>query len=328
MNTSLLRRCFVTAAVVLSCALGPGVVTAAEVYPARPIRLVVPVSAGGGTDTIARLISEELRVRLGQAVIVENRAGGAGGLVGAEYVARAAPDGYTLLVAGPGPLASHQFLYPKMGFDPAEFVPISLISASPNVVLTRLDLPFKTLAEFIAYARAHPGKLNYATGGAGTSPHLAMELLKVQAGLDIQHVPYKGASAASSGFLQGQADVMIVELSTVMPHIKSGKVRALAVGTETRLPALPDVPTMAETIPGFQSSVWFGLVAPPKTPPDIVAKLSAAMVDTMKQPALVARLRGMNIQPLSGTPADMARFVQEETERWGKVIRTAKIVLN
>lgn len=322
------RRSFLLRTAALGALPSPWCVTAAEVYPAKPIRLVVPVAPGGGTDTVARLIGEALRGKFGQAVIVDNRPGGAGGAVGAEYVARAAPDGYTLLVAGPGPLATHKFMYPKLGFEPLDFVPISLIAESPNVLLAGTTLPFKTVRDLIAFARVNPGKLNYATGGGGTSPHLAMELLKAQAGLDIQHVPFKGAAAATSGFLQGQADVMFVELSTAMPQIKSGKARALAVGTESRLPSWPDLPTVSETLPGFVTTVWFALAAPPKTPPQVAAKLSGAMAEIMKQPEVVARLQVMNFRPIAGTATDMGKFVRQEADRWGKVIRAASIAVN
>jgi len=321
------RRSFLYRVAWLGAFASPWTIGATEVYPARSIRLVVPVGPGGGTDTMARLIGDELRAKWGHPVIVENRAGGAGGLVGAEYVARSEPDGYTLLIAGPGPLVTDKLLYPKLGFEPSEFVPISLISANPNVLLARAGSPFRSVSELIAFAKANPGKLNYASGGAGTTGHLAMEQLKVQAGIDIQHVPYKGAAAATTGLLGSQVDVMFGEITTVMSHIKAGTLRALAVGTETRAPSLPEVPTMAETLPGFVTTVWFALVAPPKTPPEIANKLSAAMVDILKQANVVAKLKSMNVQPVGSTAGEMSKFVQQEAERWGKIIRTAKIAI-
>ena len=297
-------------------------------YPSRPIKLVVPVAPGFATDYLARVLAEKLRVGMNATIVVENRAGGAGGNVGSEYVARAKPDGYTLLFASPGPLTINKFLYPKLGFDPAEFVPISVVASAQNVLLVRASSPFKTLREIISHAKAKPGELSYASGGAGTTQHLAVEMLKSQAGLDILHVPYKGSSAAMSGFVQGQADLFVAELGNSMPFIRDGRVRAIAVGSAKRMPALPDVPTMAETLPGFTTSAWYGLVAPPGTPANIAAKLSAAASEALKQPDVVARLQGMMIVPIGGTPAEMASFTQEESARWGQLIRTAKIAVD
>jgi tripartite-type tricarboxylate transporter receptor subunit TctC len=274
------------------------------------------------------MISEKLRVKLGEAVIVENRAGGAAGNVGAEYVAHASPDGYTLLFAAPGPLSINKYLYQRLGFDPSEFVPISLVASAVNVLLVRGDAPFKSIQDVVKYAKANPGVLSYASGGSGTTQHLATELLKSQAsGLDMLHVPYKGAAAAMNGFVQGQGDIMFAELGNSMPNITAGRVRAIAVGSPTRNPSMPDVPAISETLPGFVSTAWYGLVAPPKTPPAIAAGLSAAVAEIMKLPEVITRLRSMHILPIGSTPAEMTKFVREESDRWGKVIRTAKIGL-
>ena len=295
-------------------------------YPSKPIRIVVPVAPGFATDFLARLLSENLRVKLGEAVIVENRAGGAAGNVGAEYVARAAPDGYTLLFAAPGPLSINKFLYQKLGFDPSEFVPISLVASAINVLVVRADAPFKSIQDVVKYAKANPGALSYASGGSGTTQHLAAELLKSQAGgLNMLHVPYKGAAAAMNGFVQGQGDIMFAELGNSMPNINAGRVRAIAVGSPARNASMPDVPTVSEALPGFVSTAWYGLVAPPKTPPAIAATLSAAVAEIMKLPEVTAKLRNMHILPIGSTPAEMAKFVREESDRWGKVIRAAKI---
>lgn len=306
----------------------PGYGMAQGDYPSRPIKLIVPVAPGFATDYIARLLAESLRASMNATIVVENRAGGAGGNVGSEYAARAKPDGYTLLFASPGPLTINKYLYPKLGFDPAEFVPISVVASAQNVLLVRAASPFKSLREIISHAKANPGALSYASGGAGTTQHLAVEMLKSQAGLDILHIPYKGSAAAMSGFVQGQADLFVAELGNSMPFIKDGRVRAIAIGSAKRMPALPDVPTMAETLPSFTTSAWYGLVAPPETPPAIAAKLSAAVSEAMKQPDVVAKLQGMTMLPIGGTPAEMASFTQEESARWGKLIRSEKIAID
>lgn len=325
---SLRRRDVLRRALALCAVAAPAYGAAQSDYPSRPIKLIVPVAPGFATDYIARLLAESLRVGMNATIVVENRAGGAGGNVGSEYAARAKPDGYTLLFASPGPLTINKFLYPKLGFDPAEFVPISVVASAQNVLLVRAASPFKNLREIISHAKANPGALSYASGGAGTTQHLAVEMIKSQAGLDILHVPYKGSAAAMTGFVQGQADLFVAELGNSMPFIKDGRVRAIAVGSAKRMPALPDVPTMSETLPGFTTSAWYGLVAPPGTPPAIAAKLSAAVSEAMKQPDVVAKLQGMMILPIGGTAAEMASFTQEESERWGKLIRTAKIAVD
>jgi tripartite-type tricarboxylate transporter receptor subunit TctC len=306
----------------------PAVATAASDYPEKLIKIVVPVQPGFTTDAVARIVAEKLQLKFGKAVVVENRAGGAGGNVGTESVARAAPDGYTLLVAAPGPLAINKFLYPKLAFDPTEFVPISLLASAVNVLVVRTDSPIKSVRDLITYAKANPGKLSYASGGAGTTQHLASELLKSQGGgLDIFHVPYKGAAPAMQGFLQGQGDIMFAELGSTLPQIKTGRLRAIAVGGTSRSPSLPDVPTLSETLPGFVTTAWYGLVAPPKTPPAIASMLSAAVAEIVKDPDVNSKLRNMNLQPAGSTPAELASLVREEGERWGKVIRAAKITI-
>jgi tripartite-type tricarboxylate transporter receptor subunit TctC len=290
------------------------------------IKVIVPVQPGFTTDAVTRIIAEKLQVKLGKPVVVENKAGGAGGNVGTEAAFRSPPDGYTLLVAAAGPLAVNKFLYPKLAFDSAEFVPISLLASAVNVLVVRPDSPIKSVRDLITYAKANPGKLAYASGGPGTSQHLATELLKSQGGgLEITHIPYRGAAPAMLGFLQGQGDIMFAELGSTLPHIKSGKLRAIAVGGTSRNPALPDVPTMSETLPGFVTTAWYGLVAPPKTPPAIASMLSTAVAEIVKDPEVNSKLRNMYLQPAGSTPAELATHIREEGDRWSKVIRTAKI---
>jgi len=322
------RRVLIICAAGLAALASVATALAADDYPTKAIKVVVPVQPGFTTDAVARIVAEKLQMKLGKPVVVENRAGGAGGNVGTEAVARSTPDGYTLLVASPGPLAINKYLYPKLAFDPTEFVPISLLASAVNVLVVRADSPIKSVRDLITYAKANPGKLSYASGGAGTTQHLATELLKSQGGnLDIFHVPYKGSAPAMQGFLQGQGDIMFAELGSTLPHIKSGKLRAIAVGGTTRNQAVPDVPTMSETLPGFVTTAWYGLVAPPKTPPAIAAMLSSAVAEIVKDPDVNARLRNMNLQPAGSTPAELATLVREEGDRWGKVIRAAKITV-
>jgi tripartite-type tricarboxylate transporter receptor subunit TctC len=303
----------------------PFATLAAADYPSRLIKIVVPVPPGAATDTLARVLAQKLSAKLKTPVIVENRAGGAGGNVGAEAVANSEPDGYTLLFAAPGPLVVNKYLYPKLGYDPEQLVPITAFAAVTFVLLTRANAPFRTVREMIEYAKANPGKLNYATGGSGTTTHLSVEMLKSQAGIDLTHVPYRGSAAATNGLMQGQVDLMFVELASMLPHIRSGRIRALAVGARQRVASLPEVQTMAETLPGFFVNVWYGLVAPPKTSPEIAAKLSAASSEALKAPDVVAMFQSTEMQPIGNTPQEFKRLLHEEGERWGTVIRTAKV---
>jgi tripartite-type tricarboxylate transporter receptor subunit TctC len=297
-------------------------------FPSKTVRIVVPVPPGASTDTIARHLAQRLGSKLNQTVIVDNRAGGAGGNVGSESVANAEPDGHTLLFAAAGPLAINKVLYPKLGYDPSRWARISLVATIDNALVVRPDAPFKTVPELIKYARSNPGKLNYASGGSGTTAHLAGELFKSMAGTFITHVPYRGSAAALNGFMQGQIDLMFVELAAASQHIQAGRLRLLAMGTKQRSSAQPNVPTVAETLPGFFVTVWFGLVAPPNTPPTLTAKLSAVVAEVMKSPDMVSTLQGLSITPVGSSPQEFQRFTEDEVQRWGKVIRDAKIAVD
>ena len=301
---------------------------AQDSYPSRTIKIVVPVPPGASTDAIARHLAQRLATKLNQTVIVENRAGGAGGNIGSESVANAEPDGYTLLFAASGPLAINKVLYPKLGYDPSRWSRISLVATIDNVLLVRPDAPFKTVADLIAYAKANPGKLNYASGGSGTSAHLGAELFKSMAGAFITHVPYRGSAAALTGFMQGQIDMMFVERAAAQQHIQGGRLRVLATGMTKRSSALPDVPAVSETLPGFSLTIWFGLVAPPNTPAAVTGKLATAVAEVMKSPDMVSTLQGLSIVPVGGSPQEFQRFAEEEVQRWGKVIRDAKIAVD
>ncbi len=320
MQSKFWRRLGLTLAATLALAAAP--LAQAQDYPTRTIKIIVPVPPGGAADTLARIISEKLQTKWGQPVIVENKVG-AGGNIGAEALFNAPGDGYTLMLSPPGPLAINKSLYKKLGYDSDEFVPVSVIAANPNVLLAHPKVPANNLRELIAYAKANPGKLNYASSGAGSTTHLAGELLKFMAGLDIVHIPYKGGPPAYADLMAGQVDLMFQGLATALPQIQEKKLKVIAVGGEKRHPALPDVPTMNEGLPGFVSVSWSGLVASPKTPPAVVAKIHAAIAEALKRPEAARDIKGLDVRDLIiGTPADAVRFTREEKARWGGVIRS------
>ena len=295
----------------------------AQPYPSRPIRLVVPFPPGGTADTLARLTAERLPPILGQQVLVDNR-GGASGNLAAEHVARAEPDGHTLLVAPPHLLTINHLLY-KLAFDPAKFVPVSMIAAYPNVLLAHPNLKVETVQELIALARSRPGRINIASQGNGTSSHLTAELFKALAQVDMLHVPYKGTAPAMTDLLGGQVDLMFDNLITAMPHVKAGKLKLLGVGGATRVAAFPDVPAIAEVLPQFRSETWMGIVAPPGTPAAITAKLSVALRKVVEEQEFRRRLVELQAEPLGNTPKQMAEVIRQDTERWAAVISAARI---
>lgn len=295
-------------------------------YPSRAIRIIVPFPAGGAADALPRIVAERLAARWGQPVIVENRAG-ASGSIGAEAVARAEPDGYTLLSTPPAPLVINPSLYTKLPYDPTQFVPVSVMAAIPSVLLVNPEkIRAGTLEEFIALARANPGKFNYASQGTTTVSFLTTEMLKTAAGgLKITHVPYKGTAPGLAALLAGEVDMMFDNLGVTVQHVRAGKLKALAVGSERRVASLPEVPAMAEFYPGFVSIAWFSVSAPPKTPAAIAEKLSAAIAEILKQPEVARRLEALSAEPIASTPAQMAAIMKEDTERWRNVIRAAGV---
>jgi tripartite-type tricarboxylate transporter receptor subunit TctC len=316
-------------AIVLSFAaaalLGPTAAASAADYPDRPIRVIVSVPAGGGVDTITRIVTDKMRATLGQPLIVENKSGVSGSLA-AETVFKADPDGYTLLASQPAPITTNAFLYKSLNYVPAELIPVAIMSHVPNVVLVRKDFPAKTVQELIAYAKANPGKINYASQGIGTTSHTTAELFQSITGTKLTHVPYKGTAPAVNDLLAGNVDLMFNELATSIELHKSGQARILAVTVKERVPSLPDIPTLEEIgVHGCISDTWHAITAPPKTPPEIVAKLNAAANAAMHDPGLQERFAALSISPGGGTPAQASAFVKEETERWGEVIRKAGI---
>lgn len=296
----------------------------AQAYPARPVRVVVPVAAGGANDVTARLIGQWLSEHLGQQFVIENRPGAATN-VGTEAVIRAPADGYTLLIAGSN-AAINATLFPKLGFNFIhDTVPIASIVRVPQLMQVTPSLPAKTVPEFIAYAKANPGKIAMGSGGNGSPAHVVGEYFKQMTGTDLIHVPYRGAAPAVADLISGQIHVAFTELATSLGHVQSGKLRALAVTTAARAQVLPDVPTLSEFIPGFEASQWIGLVAPKDTPSQIVEKLNGTINAGLADLKLKARFAELGGVVLPGTPDDFGRLIRDETEKWGKVIRAANI---
>jgi tripartite-type tricarboxylate transporter receptor subunit TctC len=299
----------------------------AQEWPTKAVRIIVPFPAGGSADLLPRYIGESLQKQWGQPVIVDNRPGAAGN-IGATAVFQAEPDGYTLLSAPPPPLVINRLLYPKLAYDPTQFVPMSVIAAIPNVLLVHPKVTASSVGELIALAKSNPGKLNYASQGSGATSHLTAELFKSMAGgLQITHVPYKGSAPALADLMGGQVDMMFDNLGVSLPHVKAGKLRALAVASTRRFRSLPDVPTLAETLPGFESVAWFGIVGPPKTPSAIAEKVAAGVEAALRNPDVLRRLSELSADPLGMSPAETAAFMKQETERWGAVIRSAGVKL-
>ncbi len=294
-------------------------------YPNKPVKIVVTVPAGGGVDTVTRIFAERLHQRLGQPFVLENR-GGAGGNVAAEAAFVAPPDGYTLMASQPAPLTSNVALYKKLNFDPTAFEPVVVLSKFPNVLLVRSDFPAKTAQEFMAYVKANPGKLNYASQGIGTTSHLTAELFTTLTGTKLTHVPYRGTGPALNDLIAGHVDLIFMELSAAYKLHEAGKARILATATEKRIDILPGIPTMIEVgVPGFVSDTWNAISAPPKTPAPIVNKLNQAVNAIINEPDTKRRFAGLNLLPAGGSPADMRRLVAEETRRWTEVIKKAGI---
>jgi len=285
----------------------------------------VPFPAGGSADLLPRIIGERLTAKWGQPVVIDNRPGAAGN-IGAAMVYNAEPDGYTLLSAPPPPLVINHNLYPKLGYDPSRFVTVSVMAAIPNVLLVHPRLAATTVQELIAHAKANPDRLNYSSQGSGTTSHLTTEMFKTMAGgLKITHIPYKGTAPALAALLAGEVNLMFDNLGVSLPQARAGKLRALAVCSERRVAALPGVPAMAETFPGFVSIAWFGVVAPPKTSPKIAARLSDTIRETLALPDVGKKLAELSAEPVGSTPAEMAAFMKEDAERWRKVIQSAGV---
>ena len=296
----------------------------AQEYPDRPVHLVVPFPPGGGADILARTISPRLAQALGRPIVIENKPG-AGGNVGAESVARATPDGYTLLYGTNGTHAINASLYRSLRFDPVkDFVPVSRMTTIAALLIVNPKFPPTTVEELIRYARANPGKVNFASAGNGTTSHLAGELFKTMAGIDIVHVPYRGGAAAVTDLVGGQVQMMIDVMPNALPLARDGRARGIAVSTATRYPGAPEFPTIAESgLPGFEASAWDGIFVPAGTPAAIVARLNAAIRETVEDPAIAEVLRARGAQPAPTSPEAFARHIAESSEKWARAVRAS-----
>lgn len=302
-----------------------GVAQAADTYPSRPIRMIVAYPPGGGTDQVGRVMADQLSQTLGQNVVVDNR-GGATGNIGTELAARAVPDGYTLLMGNVAPNAVNVSLFKKLGFDPVkDFAPVSLVAVTPNILVTNPSIPVKTVKELIAYAKAKPGALNFPSAGVGSSSHLAGEMLKSMTGISMVHIPFKGGGPALVAVIAGEVQIMFATMPAAMPHVKSGKVKPVAVTTAKRSQAMPDLPTIAESgVRGYEASTWYGLLAPARTPQAIVTRLHGDTVKILAGPTR-QRLEVQGFEPEGGSPAEFTAYIKSEIIKWAKVIKDAGI---
>jgi tripartite-type tricarboxylate transporter receptor subunit TctC len=293
----------------------------AQTYPTKPVKLIVPFAPGGTTSLLARMMADKLAQATGQAFIVDNRPG-AGGNLAFDLVARAEPDGYTLLMGAIG-LAINPALYPKLSYNATtDFAPISLYGGVANLLVVNSSLPIHSVSELVAYAKAHPGKLSQGSSGNGSSSHLAGEMLKSRAGIDFMHVPYKGGAQAMQDVLAGQVSMLFDQIPAVLPHVKSGRVRALGVTTATRSSGAPDIPTISESgLPGYDVNVWFGILAPAATPKNVVNKLNAEMTKILNDTEFRASMTKMGVDPMPSTPEQFSDFLRKETIRWAKVVK-------
>jgi tripartite-type tricarboxylate transporter receptor subunit TctC len=330
MRAAFARGCFVAGLMAIGLAAGlamsGGTAQAAD-YPDRPVKIVVPFPAGGTADAVPRIIGEWLSRKWGQPVVIENHAG-AGGNIGAELVYKAAPDGYVLLSAPPPPLVVNQNLYPNLGFDPGKFEPIIVMAQVPNALLVNPDkIKAKSLDEFIADLKQHPDTVTAATQGNGTTSHLTTELFNLKAGVKLRPVPYRGSAPALQGLLAGNVDMMFDNLGVSLALVKAGKLRLLAVASAQRMPSLPDAPALAEKLPGFESVAWYAIVAPPGTPKAVVDKINADVNEALRDASVRERLTKLSAEIYGGSVDKTAKYMREEVERWGGVIKAAHITM-
>ena len=306
----------------VAAAAHPALAADAAAFPSKPVRLIVPFTPGGSTDILARAIGQKLSESWRQPVVIENRPG-AGGAIGMELAAKAPADGTTMVMGHIGTLAANPALYRSLSYDPVrDFTPVTLVAMVPNVLVVGPAVPSRSVAEFVALAKSKPGKLDYGSGGNGSAAHLAMEYFKLKAGVDLQHVPYKGTAPALTDLLGGQIAVILTGLPPVLQHVKSGKLRILGVASRERLAAFPEIPTIAESgVTGFEATQWYGLLVPAATPKDIVAKIQRDTAAALRDPAVNERLASEGAEPVGNTPEQFGTFIRSEIELWGKVIR-------
>ena len=325
----LMLPCRYAAALALLFALSvlPVASVRAQDYPDRPVKIIVPFAAGGTADAVPRLVGDWLSRKWGQPVIIENRTG-AGGNIGADFAYHSTPDGYTLLSSPPPPLVINQNLYPNLGFEPAKFEPIIVMAHVPNALIVNpRNLKVSSVSQLIEYLRQNPDKVTAATQGNGTTSHLTAELFQVMAKVKLRFIPYRGSAPALQGLLAGDVDLMFDNLGVSLPLVEAGNLRLLAVASSQRLPSLPDVPTMAETLPGFEAVAWYAIMAPPGTPKSITEKINADVNETLRQPEIQDRLKKLSAETFSGSTAETAKYLRQEVERWGNVIKAADIKL-
>jgi tripartite-type tricarboxylate transporter receptor subunit TctC len=297
-------------------------------FPTRAVKIVVPFPGGGGNDILARIVGDKLQARWGQPIVVENKTG-AGGNIGADLAYQSEPDGYTLLLSPPGPLAINQSLYKQLSYKPLEFVPLTVAASVPNVVIVRKELPVNSLKEFVDYVKARPGKVSFGTQGNGATPHLTAMMFQTMTGTQMVHVPYRGETLVLNDMIGGHVDVFFGNIAAALPQFRDGKVKILAIADNRRSPLTPEIPTTAEAgLPGLVSTGWFALAAPPKTPTALAADIAKAAIEVIKQPAVQAKIRAMSYEPIGNTSAEMAAFIKEEAQRWGEVIKNNNIVVD
>jgi tripartite-type tricarboxylate transporter receptor subunit TctC len=314
-------------ALALALPFGSAATLAAD-YPTKPIKIIVPYAPGGGADSVARIVARKVSDSTGQVIVIENK-GGAGAILGTEQVAKAEPDGYTLLLGQSGPISINPAVYKRLPYDPVkDFAPITMTTAYPYILVVNAELPAKTLQELVALAKSKPDALNYGSTGVGAANHLVAELFDSKAGIKLTHVPYRGTALAVGDLLGGQLTMVFGDPISVLPHIKSGKLRALAVTSLERSPVAPDVPTVAEAgYPGFEALAWHGILAPARTPPEIVGKLNAELVKAVRDPATRELLANQAMQPVGDTPEAFAAFIQRDIATWKAVAAAAKVAV-
>jgi tripartite-type tricarboxylate transporter receptor subunit TctC len=304
------------------------VALAQSFQPTHPVKIIVPFPGGGGNDVLARIVGDKLQARWGQPVVIENKTG-AGGNIGADLAYQSEPDGYTLLLAPPGPLAVNQSLYKQLSYKPQEFVPLTVVAAVSNVVIVRKELAVNSLKEFIDYVKANPGKVSFGTQGNGATPHLTAMMFQSMTGTEMVHVPYRGENLVLNDMVGGHVDVFFGNIAAALGQFRDGKVKILAISDKRRSPLIPEIPTTAEAgLPGLISTSWFALAAPPKTPPALASDIAKATIEVIKLPEVQARIRAVNYEPVGNTSAEMAVFIKEEAQRWGDVIRQNNIVVD
>jgi tripartite-type tricarboxylate transporter receptor subunit TctC len=323
-----MKRILAAGAVGILAMLAASFACAQGTFPTRTVRFIVPFPGGGINDVLARIVGEKLQTRWGQPIVIENKTG-AGGNIGAELAYQSEPDGYTLLLSPPGPLAVNQSLYKQLSYKPQEFVPITVVGSVPNVVIVRKELPVNSLKELIDYVRANPGKVTFGSQGNGATPHLTGMMFQGMTDTRMVHVPYRGENLVLNDMIGGHVDVFFGNIAAGGPPFRDGRVKILALADTRRSPVLPEIPTTAEAgLPGLVSTGWFALAAPPKTPQPLAAEIARAAVETIKTPDVQAKFRAASVEPVGNSPGEMAAFIAEETRRWSDIIKKNNIVVD